>query len=216
MSTPQAKHPIKFMRPAVIEFRFNGRKAYERQLGIFKRALKPTAVFKKDSSCYFPIATDSAGTHKDLELRFVLLKKKQFGNTRTIVYWEVPSKVLKPSDGLIWTSDSLVKGHKFNVLEKIYFQPIDSSIQILLEKDSSGDASASKEYVNNYNNRTLGLVVNPPYPTLTLHDKGTTADSLNIKPKPAGEAGNSPNYFVWIGCVMALLIGFMVGRLGRK
>lgn len=215
MSTLQATPPVKLIRPAVIEFRFNKVKAYEQQIRLFKRALKPDTVIVKYSACYFPITVTPGGTQKEMELRFVLLKKAQLGNTRTIVYWEVPR------DSMRWTSDSLVTRHGFKVLEKIQIQPIDSSSQTLLEATSDPGFLASKGM-----DRTLGLVVNPPYPTLTLHNnstttngiptKDTTANGTKIKDNYAGEAESSPTYFVWIGCVVALLIGFMVGRLGRK
>lgn len=204
MSTLQANPPVKLIRPAVIEFRFNKARAYEQQIRLFKRALKPDTVIVKDSACYFPI-TVTPGGGKEMELRFVLLKKAQLGNTRTIVYWQVPD------DSLLWTSDNLVKGHGFKVFEKIQTQPIDGSSQTLLEATSDPGFLPT-----NGMDRTLGLVVNPPYPTIALYSKGSSAGSVNVKTKPAGEAGSSPNYFVWVGCLVALLIGFMVGRLGRK
>ncbi len=208
MSTLQARPPVRLLRPAVIEFRFNKTKAYKQQLRIFKRALKPAAteIVAKDSSCYFPITVAPGGNQRDLELRFVLLKKAQLGNTRTIVYWQVAS------DSLKWTSDSLVARHGFRVLEKIQTQPIDGSDQTLL-----ANASDNALISANGSDRTLGLVVNPPYP-LTALGKHTAADSapVDATPRPAGEAASSYNYVAWVGCLVALLVGFMVGRLGRR
>lgn len=206
MNAPQARHPVKLIRPAVIEFRFNNRSAYKQQLKLFKRALKPkaTEITATDTTCYFPITANPKAAKKELTLRFALLKKKQLGNTRTIVYWEVPA------DSLQWTSDSMVDRHRFRVLEPIPSKPPGAYNQTLLEATSD-----QVPLVPNGRDRTLGLVVNPPYPTDNLHGKGTTADSTHVKTNPVGEVGSSPSYFVWIGCVVALLIGFMVGRLGR-
>jgi hypothetical protein len=206
MSQPTTAPRPRLVRPAITEIRFNVKKKYNDQVGLYSKLLgytTPTPATNPPDSVLFPLNFAPAGDSLQA-LRLVFLKGGRKGADRTITYWEVGGS------GTTEAYDSIVKVRDMLLLPANGFKTVEGlppkgplllkgkAVQTLLD-DGSGNL--------------VGLVINPPYPSFMKgHRPRPKAFSTDSLPHTESSSSSANVPLIGLGVLIGLLIGWGIAR----
>jgi hypothetical protein len=212
MSQPTTPLPIRLVRPAIIELRFKNPSFYNKQIGLYCRALRlnpPAPATAAPDSATFPVGlAPQGGVVKDMALRFILLKNNRHGEKRTITYWEAPAAgTPEAAYDSIQAVSNVLQSQGFTVVEKLPKK----------ERTNTLKGKAIQTLLDDGSGNLVGLVINPPFPFVKSDTTTKTVKSINTPISSSTPTDNSHfSSASLLACLACLVVGLLVGRVTRK